>query len=921
MRTLAARRESVTIMPTATDIVLANISNTTAVTPADATDDLGHLFLITSLSVIFLLSCLLNGFTLFVFVQNKILHTTNNYFIVNLAVTDWLYIATVCSTSILAHLSPGHELAVTTCRFLGYVAHSFYSLSINTCAIIGFHRYISIVFPQKRLLVRPSALKVTIILLWIYSLLICLPGVLGETSYHYNEGVSSCTILSSTRLTNLHFSLYVLAVNFLVPYSLMIFFYSQIYRTVQMHKVSVANSIQGGSDSIECKARCLMCAVLALFLVTWIPYYLALFASNVAAKPLDLTMLQIIWTLKLLNSIIHPVLYALCNRLFLQCMLNHLCCKGGLRSSTILTPFPAMAKAISAFDVGEGHFPTPLWAQKFHPTVPADELSRTLTETLSTRDQNLPITEHEDPAKYRRGNRCKGSTCSACTGVSASFSTCSSVPTLFRFDLDCPHRRSSSNCTMHSLQPKCSSCNLENCPCPSSSQKPKVSATFRWSPQYEINSPTDETPPPAKHGWSRNSFHSSGSGMRSGRSSMSSRLSQFGLQSARSSCSSYHTNMSTPFSTRPNSPSRLSTVPDCESDWQMEGMDRYSSCSHFSRHSSRSSIWRPSTLQNDLVEEDEPSASSVHAIHSNASSPGNGKRSRPDAADPRETLSRLSKFMLGDINPEDAMMELMEDQYQSSSSPLPSTTRCSPQPSPVHVHVPTREPVAAFPPHLRKAVMTSTARDLHTPENMVTPRERRDFVTSFSIGKTPVAGTTCVHQRAPEQEPARKSSLMSSIAKAVHLVLSAKRFKAQACPSVAPAPMGATLLDLQPDPPNYIPVTENVPVREPSRYVYERAVPDGLYGYGQRPMSHLRVPGRQLQINVPQTILEEELPPDLPSPSVSPSPPPGVPLTPRRRKNASSWITPPVIDVVDSQNAQETDMRVECPGVLIEHHT
>ena len=73
-------------------------------------------------------------------------------------------------------------------------------------------------------------------------------------------------------------------------------------------------------------------------------------------------------------------------------------------------------------------------------------------------------------------------------------------------------------------------------------------------------------------------------------------------------------------------------------------------------------------------------------------------------------------------------------------------------------------------------------------------------------------------------------------------------------------------------------------------------------------MSHLQVPGRNPPINVPKTIFEEDIPPGMIPPETSR----------RRRKNASRWISPPVISI--QGDCDTIEMRVSSPGVLVEQH-
>lgn len=156
-----------------------------------------------------------------------------------------------------------------------------------------------------------------------------------------------------------------------------------------------------------------------------------------------------------------------------------------------------------------------------------------------------------------------------------------------------------------------------------------------------------------------------------------------------------------------------------------------------------------------------------------------------------------------------------------------------------------------------------------------------------------------------------RQTAIDSMNKAVGVVLSAKRLTAKARSAVFPFKPDTPVPELQPT----IQI-HRIPVKEPIRFIYEGPIPTNYYSFGvQKPMmNHLRVPGRPP--NVPQTIIEEDQVPPSPTESSRPETP-----STRRRKNASSWIAPPIIDVMEVDDCRSKDMRVECPGVLVEHHS
>ena len=186
-------------------------------------------------------------------------------------------------------------------------------------------------------------------------------------------------------------------------------------------------------------------------------------------------------------------------------------------------------------------------------------------------------------------------------------------------------------------------------------------------------------------------------------------------------------------------------------------------------------------------------------------------------------------------------------------------------------------------------------------------------------GSTPFWKNVCEvpDSQTEEDKQQRNNSFINSIQKAVNLVLKAKKLRSRLRSIVVPIKPDTPVPQIEPPSPTRCKgplgngTCSRMNVREPIRFVYERPIPSKYFTFGQKPMSRLRVPGRPPPLNVPQTILEEDLPTEIL--------PPDTPRS-RRRKNASTWIAPPVIDVEEGQDKESTGMRVECPGVLVEHH-
>lgn len=198
-------------------------------------------------------------------------------------------------------------------------------------------------------------------------------------------------------------------------------------------------------------------------------------------------------------------------------------------------------------------------------------------------------------------------------------------------------------------------------------------------------------------------------------------------------------------------------------------------------------------------------------------------------------------------------------------------------------------------------------------------KQRRSLPSIVPTSPAPPADQTASGATGTATEPQKSPQVqLNSMDRAVGVVLSAKRFMVRFRSSVVVPYKPDTPVPPDMQPPDI--QIHRTSVKEPIRFVYEGPMPyTRSTGLQLKPtMNHLRVPGRPPP-NVPQTIIEED--PVLITPPTTP-PSPGAPPSPstRRRKNASSWIAPPVIDVMEVDATHAKNMRVECPGVLVEHH-
>lgn len=128
------------------------------------------------------------------------------------------------------------------------------------------------------------------------------------------------------------FVVYVVVANFVVPLTLMAFFYSRIYRTVRLHKLSVILRDVLITEVVQRRSKRLMVAVVGVFAVMTAPLAVALPTTLILRRhPMPPYVVFVVWILQLLRTLSHPVLYGVCNTMFAHCMLLMIRCQGPLR--------------------------------------------------------------------------------------------------------------------------------------------------------------------------------------------------------------------------------------------------------------------------------------------------------------------------------------------------------------------------------------------------------------------------------------------------------------------------------------------------------------------------------------------------------------------------------------------------------------
>ncbi|CAH0381522.1 unnamed protein product [Bemisia tabaci] len=225
-----------------------------------------------------------NGLVIWIFSTAKSLRTPSNFFVVNLAICDF---GMMLKTPIMIYNSfnLGFESGAYWCRIFALVG-SFTGIGqACTNAAIAYDRYNAIARPFDGKMSAGKAFMVLLII-WLYVTPWAILPYIEKWNRFVPEGyLTTCTFdyLSPTKETQF-FVLTMFTVCYVIPMSLVVFFYSRIVGHVFSHEKALreqakkmnVESLRSGQDpnaqSAEVRIAKAAITICFLFIASWTPY-------------------------------------------------------------------------------------------------------------------------------------------------------------------------------------------------------------------------------------------------------------------------------------------------------------------------------------------------------------------------------------------------------------------------------------------------------------------------------------------------------------------------------------------------------------------------------------------------------------------------------------------------------------------------
>lgn len=270
--------------------------------------------LVTSYSFIFVIGLIGNGLVIYVVLRFAKMKTVTNLYILNLAVSDALFLASLpflIVTTILKHWIFGTAM----CKIYFVLFSINFFASVFQLTALSADRYLAVCHPVRSSRYRNTTIAFLICLvMWSVSFIIMLPIIL-YSSTHVNQYTDrqTCTIVwpdGQPIPADKAFTWYTFLLGFLIPVSLI----SVLYISVIIRLQNVGPAIKSKERKrSHRKVTRMVLAVISVYVVCWLPYWV--FQINLTFKKREIEEWEIylfngLTVLQFANSMLNPLLYA-----------------------------------------------------------------------------------------------------------------------------------------------------------------------------------------------------------------------------------------------------------------------------------------------------------------------------------------------------------------------------------------------------------------------------------------------------------------------------------------------------------------------------------------------------------------------------------------------------------------------------------
>lgn len=312
-----------------------------------------HAFVYTMYAIVFVLAVLGNGVVCYIIVSSSRMRTVRNYFIMNLAVSDIMFIIFCVPASSYEYLNQSFPFPAFLCPTFGFAQSTSVLVSTYTLAAISVDRYMAIMWPLRPRLTKRFAVA-TILFGWALSACVAAPvGIMSKMEPTHENGTYRCVEEWKNGGDQMYTNL-LMILQCVIPFTILLYNYTSIGVMLWCH--TIPGEAENCRDQIIARSKRnmikMMMMVVFVFTICWLPFniLMILMKNNMA----DSEYIRYVWFglhwLAMSHAIYNPFIYCYMNSRFrsgfiqVLASLSCVCCSvsqlGQHRSNTSSSGFP-----------------------------------------------------------------------------------------------------------------------------------------------------------------------------------------------------------------------------------------------------------------------------------------------------------------------------------------------------------------------------------------------------------------------------------------------------------------------------------------------------------------------------------------------------------------------------------------------------
>ncbi|MFH4974812.1 hypothetical protein AB6A40_001521 [Gnathostoma spinigerum] len=284
-------------------------------------------------SLVIIFGAVGNALTVLAVAQNPQMRTTRNFFIVNLALSDFLICTITAPITLYTVLYTFWPFGTTLCKIAGSLQGFHIFLSTFSITAIALDRYVLVIFPTRRKRQHNLAL-LFFVLIWLSSIILALPlliasdlkpifkdsrcGISLEICHEQN------IIWQKMPISRRTYTLAVLVTQYAFPLISIAFVYSRIAFRMQMrfanrissYSCSTASSSQRRRSVLDRQRRTnlLLICVVVVFAIAWLPLNVFHVLNTFGlVDPFSVPLFALCHIIAVCSACLNPVSYAFFN--------------------------------------------------------------------------------------------------------------------------------------------------------------------------------------------------------------------------------------------------------------------------------------------------------------------------------------------------------------------------------------------------------------------------------------------------------------------------------------------------------------------------------------------------------------------------------------------------------------------------------